>query len=65
MSTTKNLGEDYLRAKKILLRRRSITKSAINLDDKEDAFNKKMALISKGELPVPMLFDPFKDKISS
>lgn len=37
----------------------------IGLDEKEDAFNAQIALIQAEKSPIPMLFQPYVDKISS
>jgi len=37
----------------------------VRLDDKEDAFTGQLDLVKGGKSPIGVLFDPYKDKISS
>ena len=53
------LGEDYLRAKRILLMRRRMSRAATRLGDEEDAFNAQLQLITEGKAPIPLLFEPY------
>ena len=40
-------------------------KTAVRLDEKLDAFTVLEDLVKGGKSPVPILFEPYKDKISS
>ena len=42
-----------------------MSRAATRLGDEEDAFNAQLQLITEGKAPIPLLFEPYQDKISS
>lgn len=70
-TTAASLGEDYLKAKRILLMRRKrsvLNGEAIRLDEAADnkaKFDSQVDLVANEKMPVPVLFDEYKSKISS